>query len=330
MTEPTDSPAGTAPAAEPTIHNWERDTLEKLVFATVKENRAARRWGIFFRLVYVGLAFFALWAYFDFDFFGTSDEVGRHTALIEINGEIDVEGTGSADAVIPALDKAFEDKGSAAIVLRINSPGGSPVQAGEIVDEIYRLKAEYPDKPLYVVVDEICASGGYYIASAADKIFVNKASIVGSIGVLMDGFGFSGLMDKLGIERRLLTAGANKGFMDPYSPQSPKQREYAQQMLNEIHQQFIAVVRKGRGKRLKETPEMFSGLFWTGARAVDMGLADGFGTVDTVARDVVKAEDVVDYTEREGLPERVLKKFGASVGAGAVKSLSHAPRPVLR
>nr|WP_229414534.1 S49 family peptidase [Massilia arenosa] len=312
------------------MKNWERETLEKLVFATVKENRAARRWSIFFRFLYLFIAFFALWAYFDFDFSGADAELGRHTALIEIDGEIADEGTGSADSVIPSLNKAFLDRGSAAIILRINSPGGSPVQAGEIVDEINRLKKGYPDKPVYVVVDEICASGGYYIASAADKIYVNKASIVGSVGVLMDGFGFTGLMDKLGIERRLLTAGQNKGFMDPFSPQSAKHKEYAQEMLNEIHQQFIDVVRKGRGKRLHETPEMFSGLFWTGARAVQMGLADGFGTVDSVARDVVKAEDVVDYTQREGLPERVLKKFGASVGAGAVKSLYHGPHPTLR
>lgn len=323
-------PPNNVPPGAPEMKNWERETLEKLVFATVKENRAARRWSIFFRFLYLFIAFFALWAYFDFDFSGADAELGRHTALIEIDGEIADEGTGSADSVIPSLNKAFLDRGSAAIILRINSPGGSPVQAGEIVDEINRLKKGYPDKPVYVVVDEICASGGYYIASAADKIYVNKASIVGSVGVLMDGFGFTGLMDKLGIERRLLTAGQNKGFMDPFSPQSAKHKEYAQEMLNEIHQQFIDVVRKGRGKRLHETPEMFSGLFWTGARAVQMGLADGFGTVDSVARDVVKAEDVVDYTQREGLPERVLKKFGASVGAGAVKSLYHGPHPTLR
>jgi protease-4 len=232
--------------------------------------------------------------------------------------------------VIPSLNKAFSDAGSAAVVLRINSPGGSPVQAGIIVDEIQRLKKGYPNKPLYVVVDEICASGGYYIAAAADKIYVNKASIVGSVGVLMDGFGFTGLMDKLGVERRLLTAGENKGFLDPFSPQSDKQKQHALAMLNEIHEQFISVVRAGRGKRLKENPEIFSGLYWTGAKAVEMGLADGFGTVDTVARDVVKAEDIIDYTAHEGLPERVLKKFGASVGSGAVHSIYRGAVPALR
>jgi protease-4 len=310
---------------------WERETLERLVFATVREQRAARRWGIFFKLSFLLLAFFAIWAYFDFNFGGSDlESLGRHTALIEIDGTIDDEGSGAADTVIPSLNKAFADAGSAAVVLRINSPGGSPVQAGIIVDEIQRLKKGYPNKPLYVVVDEICASGGYYIASAADKIFVNKASIVGSVGVLMDGFGFTGLMDKLGVERRLLTAGENKGFLDPFSPQSDKQKQHALTMLNEIHEQFIAVVRAGRGKRLKENPEIFSGLYWTGAKAVDMGLADGFGTVDTVARDIVKAEDIIDYTAHEGLPERVLKKFGASVGAGAVHSIYRGAVPSLR
>jgi protease-4 len=324
-----EQPADTRLAQAPTVANWERETLEKLVFATIKEQRAARRWSIFFRLVFLALALLGIWIYFDL---GGSDveSLGRHTALIEIDGTIDTDGSGSAENVVPSLDKAFADSGSAAVVLRINSPGGSPVQAGIIVDEINRLKKGYPNKPLYVVVDEICASGGYYIAAAADKIYVNKASIVGSVGVLMDGFGFTGAMEKLGIERRLLTAGENKGFMDPFSPQSDKQKAHAQEMLNEIHQQFIAVVRAGRGKRLKETPDIFSGLYWTGAKAVDMGLADGFGTVDTVARDIIKAEDIVDYTAHEGLPERVLKKFGASVGGGAVQSMSHGLVPRMR
>jgi protease-4 len=315
--------------ANPTAGNWERETLEKLVFATIKERRAARRWSIFFRLAFLAAVVVGLWTYLGLSFGSDDENLGRHTALIEINGEIEAEGSGAADNVIPSLNKAFADSGSAAVVLRIDSPGGSPVQAGIIVDEIRRLKRGYPDKPLYVVVDEICASGGYYIAAAADRIYVNKASIVGSVGVLMDSFGFTGTMEKLGVERRLLTAGANKGFLDPFSPQSEKHRAHAQEMLNEIHQQFITVVRTGRGARLKETPEMFSGLYWTGAKAVDMGLADGFGTVDTVARDIVKAEDIVDYTAHEGLPERVLKKFGASVGAGAMKAMSHVTLPKL-
>ncbi|MFC0253188.1 S49 family peptidase [Massilia consociata] len=317
--------------ANPTVGNWERETLEKLVLATVHERRAARRWGIFFKLSFLLVAVLALMTYYGSTFgFGGDENLGRHTALIEVKGEIESGGSGAADTVIPSLNKAFSDPGSAAVVLRIDSPGGSPVQAGIIVDEIQRLKRGYPNKPLYVVVDEMCASGGYYIASAADRIYVNKASIVGSVGVLMDGFGFTGAMEKLGIERRLLTAGQNKGFLDPFSPQSDRHMERAQAMLDEIHQQFISVVRAGRGKRLKETPETFSGLYWTGAKAVEMGLADGFGTVDTVARDIVKAEDIVDYTAQEGLPERVLKKFGASVGNGAVDAAYRGAVPRVR
>lgn len=333
MSEQTshDQPDGKLLAANPTVGNWERETLEKLVFATVQERRAARRWGIFFKLSFLLVAILALLTYMDSTFgLGGDENLGRHTALIEINGEIESEGSGAADTVIPSLNKAFSDAGSAAVVLRIDSPGGSPVQAGIIVDEIRRLKRGYPDKPLYVVVDEMCASGGYYIASAADRIYVNKASIVGSVGVLMDSFGFTGTMEKLGVERRLLTAGENKGFLDPFSPQSERHKAHAQAMLNEIHQQFISVVRAGRGKRLKETPETFSGLYWTGAKAVEMGLADGFGTVDSVARDIVKAEDIVDYTAHEGLPERVLKKFGAAVGNGAVSAAFKGAVPQVR
>jgi protease-4 len=318
------------PYPQPRKDGWERETLEKLAFATLREQRANRRWSIFFKLLTLAIILFAILLAFDFT--GKDMEaVGSHTALIEIDGTIESgSGSGSAESVIPALNSAYADNGSVGIILRINSPGGSPVQAGMISDEIIRLRKAYPQKPLYVVVDEMCASGGYYIAAAADKIYVNKASIVGSIGVLMDGFGFTGLMDKIGVERRLLTAGENKGFMDPFSPQTPKHKEYAQSMLNEIHQQFIDVVRAGRGKRLKETPEMFSGLFWSGSKAVELGLADGFGTVDSVARDVFKAEDIVDYTRQEGLPERVLKKFGAAVGAGAMKSMWAGVKPGLR
>jgi protease-4 len=325
----TPTPANPPAAGTPPI-NWEREVLEKLVFATLKEQRANRRWSIFFKIFLLVVVFFSIAAYFDINLFGgDAESLGRHTALIEIEGSIEAEGSGSAAAVIPALNKAFSDSGSVAVILHINSPGGSPVQAGMIVDEIQRLRKGYPAKPLYVVVDEICASGGYYIAAAGDKIFVNKASVIGSIGVLMDGFGFTGTMEKLGVERRLLTAGENKGFLDPFSPQSERHKQHAQTMLKEIHEQFIDVVRSGRGKRLKETPEMFSGLFWTGARAITMGLADDLGSVDSVARDVVKAEDIIDYTQHEGLPERVLKKFGAAMGAGAVKAATSAVTPRL-
>jgi protease IV len=219
---------------------------------------------------------------------------------------------------------AFEDSGARGLVLLINSPGGSPVQAGIINDEIRRLKAKH-DKPVYTVVEESCASAAYYIAVASDRIYVDKASIVGSIGVLMDGFGFTGLMDKLGVERRLMTAGENKGFLDPFSPQTDKQRAYAQQMLDQVHKQFIEVVRAGRGKRLKDSPELFTGLFWTGQQAVEMGLADQLGNVDYVAREVVKAEELVDYTRRENVAERLAKKFGGAIGEGAIRALKNVP-----
>src|SRR5471032_2008346 len=329
-TNDTPASAASAAAGPGANGNWEREVLEKLVFATLQEQRAHRRWSVFFKVTSLLVVLFALWVFYDYNNTDDSETLGRHTALIDITGTIDADGSGSAGVVIPALDKAFSDSGSVAVVLHINSPGSSPVQAGMIVDEMQRLRKGYPDKPLYVVVDEMCASGGYYIAAAADKIFVNKASVVGSIGVLMDGFGFTGAMEKVGIERRLLTAGENKGFMDPFSPLTEKHKQHALSMLNEIHQQFIDVVRTGRGKRLKETPEMFSGLFWSGAKAVDMGLADGYGTVDSVARDVVKAEDIIDYTQRENLPERVLKKFCAAMGAGAVKSAFTGVKPSLR
>jgi protease-4 len=240
---------------------------------------------------------------------------GKHTALVEVHGVIAPDTAANADDVIQSLQDAFDDHNTLGVVVRINSPGGSPVQAGYINDEIRRLRALHPDVPLYVVVEDICASGGYYIAAAADKIFVNKASMVGSIGVLMDGFGFTGAMEKLGVERRLITAGENKGFLDPFSPQSATQKDYARQMVGDIHQQFIAVVKQGRGNRLKPTPDMFSGLVWTGERSIELGLADGLGSLDSVAREVVKAEKVVDFTVHEGLADRLAQRFGAGVAS---------------
>ncbi len=307
---------------------WERSVLERLAFESLQEQRLRRRWSIFFKLATLTLIMFAIYRFSDYTD-DAAEKLGPHTALIDVSGEIESEGGASAHDVIPALNRAFSDDASVGVILRLNSPGGSPVQAGMINDEIQRLRGEYPDKPLYVVVEEICASGGYYIAAGADKIYVNKASVVGSIGVLMEGFGFTGLMGKLGVERRMMTAGENKGMMDPYSPQTSKQKAYSQAMLNEIHAQFIDVVRKGRGTRLKETPETFSGLFWVGSKAVEMGLADELGTVDSVARDVIKSENVIDYTQKEGLPERMLKKFGASLGGGAISTLLSAKRPSL-
>ena len=291
--------------------------------ANLNEQRAARRWNNGFRLAW--LLFFVVVAGMLFSRSAPSTDPSQpHTALVTIKGEIGAEGEGSAENVMAAMRSALEDEGSQGLVLLINSPGGSPVQAGMINDEIHRLKKLH-NKPVYAVVEESCASAAYYIAAAADAIYVDKASIVGSIGVLMDGFGFTGLMDKLGIERRLMTAGENKGFMDPFSPQTEAQRKHAQAMLNQIHQQFIAVVKQGRGDRLKETPDMFSGLFWTGQQAVDMGLADGLGSLDSVARDVVKAEDVIDYSRHENVAERLAKRFGAALGEGAVQAMRRVP-----
>ena len=299
---------------------WERATLEKLAFSALQEQRSARRWKIFFRLAWLALIAAIVFAAFR-QAAPSASKSGPHTAVVDIKGEIASGAEASAEFVVAAMRSALEDEGSQALVLLINSPGGSPVQAGIINDEIVRLRAKH-NKPIYAVVEETCASAAYYIAAAADDIYVDKASIVGSIGVLMDGFGFTGTMEKLGVERRLLTAGENKGFLDPFSPQTEKQRAYAQAMLDQIHQQFIAVVKAGRGDRLKPTAETFSGLFWTGQQAVEMGLADQLGSLDYVAREVVKAEDVIDYTRRDNVAERLVKRFGAAIGLGAVKSLS--------
>lgn len=303
---------------------WERQTLEKLVFATLAEQRSARRWRTFFRLAWLGIFVLVAWALMGRGGASSTDKSLPHTAVVEIKGEIASGADASAEFVVAAMRAAFEDSGAQAVVLLINSPGGSPVQAGIINDEIKRLKAKYK-KPVYAVVEESCASAAYYIAAGADKIFVDKASIVGSIGVLMDGFGFTGLMEKLGVERRLMTAGENKGFLDPFSPQSDKQRAFAQQMLDQVHKQFIDVVKAGRGSRLKETPELFSGLFWTGQQAIDLGLADQLGNLDYVAREVVKAEDLVDYTRRDNVAERLAKKFGAAIGEGAFRAAKSIP-----
>ena len=314
------SAQGTANAALPaSAPAWERATLEKLAMATLVEQRQARRWRNGIRIAWFVFVVFVV--IFGWERGGAPADVSKpHTAVIEIKGEIASGSEASAELVISSLRSAFEDSGTQGVVLLINSPGGSPVQAGIINDEIHRLKAKY-NKPVYAVVEETCASAAYYIAVATDKIYVDKASIVGSIGVLMDGFGFTGLMDKLGVERRLMTAGENKGFLDPFSPQTEKQRAFAQTMLNQIHQQFIAVVKAGRGERLKETPETFSGLFWTGQQAVEMGLADQLANLDYVAREVIKAEELVDYTRRDNVAERLVKRFGASIGEGSVHAL---------
>ena len=291
----------------------ENTVLERLAYETLAELRRSRRWRMVLSLGW--LSFFFILMFAVMGWVGGKREVGaleKHTALVELKGVIAADSKASADKIIGALQLAFKDKNTQGVVLRINSPGGSPVQAGYINDEIKRLRAKHQDIPFYVVVQDICASGGYYVAAAADKIFVDKASIIGSIGVLMDGFGFTGAMEKLGVERRLITAGQNKGFLDPFSPVNPEQQKLATQMVAEIHQQFIKVVKDGRGKRLKESPEMFSGLVWSGEKSVELGLADGLGGLDYVAREVIKAEQVVDYTPEDTFSEQLARRLGAS------------------
>lgn len=310
-------------AVVPPQAGWERSVLETLAMETLAEQKRTRRWRTAVSLLW--LAFFALILLLILGATaGKQAATGleKHTALIELKGVISAESKASADKIISALQAAYRDKNTQGVVLRIDSPGGSPVQSGYINDEMKRLRALHKDIPLYVVVQDICASGGYYVAVAADKIFVNKASIVGSVGVLMDGFGFTGAMDKLGVERRLVTAGSNKGFLDPFSPVNPEQQKFAQQMVNEIHEQFIKVVREGRGKRLKETPEMFSGLVWSGEKSVALGLADGIGGLDYVAREVIKAETIIDYTPEDSFSEQFARRIGASASDSLWKSLS--------
>ncbi len=301
---------------------WERETLEKLAFQAIKEQRRNRFWSIFFKtltLIYLFLILFYMLNWIG----GTSGHSSEdHTALIDIQGEIGSHDEVNADSVIASLHDAYENKHTKGVILRINSPGGSPVQAGIINDEIKRQRKLHPDIPVYAVVEDVCASGGYYIAVAADKIYVDKASIIGSIGVLMDGFGFTGAMEKFGVERRLMTAGENKAMLDPFSPVNPKHKVLAQAMLNEVHQQFIKVVRDGRGSRLKETPETFSGLFWSGEAGIKMGLADELGSYEYVAREVIKQENIVDFTATEGLADRVARKFGASMTQSLFKGIS--------
>ena len=304
-----------SPHASSDVPHWERETLERLVMASLEEQKQQRRWRVFFRFAWLFL--FVAVLLLSFYKGGVSTSVSSpHTAVVQIKGEIASDSETSADSVIEALRSAFEEDSAKAVVLLI----GSPVQAGIINDEVRRLRTLH-NKPVYAVIEEMGASAAYYIAVSADSIYVDKASIVGSIGVLMDGFGFNGLMDKLGIERRLLTAGENKGFLDPFTAESKSQKAFALAMLEQIHQQFIAVVRLGRGKRLHETPEIFSGLFWSGEEAIKLGLADELGSLDYVAREVIKAEDVVDYTHRDNVAERLAKRFGAEVGASAVKTL---------
>lgn len=293
-------------------NNWQQQTIEKLALSGLQEQKSARRWSIFFKalmFIYLFVVLFLALGWLG----GTKAGTGEHTALIEIAGVIEAGGEVNADSVITSLSDAYESNGTKGIILRINSPGGSPVQSGIIFDEIKRQRKLHPSIPVYAVVEDICASGGYYIAVAADKIYVDKASIVGSIGVLMDGYGFTEVMQKVGVERRLLTAGDNKAMLDPFSPVNPKHQQLAQAMLNQIHEQFKTVVRRGRGNRLVEDSETFSGLFWSGEQSIKIGLADALGSADYVAREVIKQEEIVDYSYQDSVVDRFAKRLGASM-----------------
>jgi protease-4 len=311
----------------------ERGALDAVLLRVAEhyldDRRRERRWRLFSRVGWLLILFAVFWVLRAEFGLQAAPSSAPHTALIDVRGEI-AEGTpASADLLLPALRSAFQDEGSMAVVLRFNSPGGSPVQAGIVNDEIRRLKALH-NKPVYAVVEEVCASGAYYIAVAADEIFVDKASVVGSIGVLMDGFGFTGLMQKAGVERRLYTAGESKGINDPFSPETPAHRAHTQSLLNQIHQQFMRAVSEGRGERLKAADSVFSGLYWSGEQSLKLGLADRLGSLDFVAREVVRAEDIVDYTPSENVAERLAKELGASVGTFLGRHFGHGVAAGLR
>ena len=296
--------------------NWERDVLEKIATEGLKEQRRARRWGIFFKLL--GFAYLLIGLLLFMPLISDTRHVAgkhgdKHTALVELNGIIMPEADASADNVVSGLRAAFEDKKTAGVILRINSPGGSPVQSGYIYNEILRLRKEYPDIPLYAVITDICASGGYYVASAAEKIYADQASIVGSIGVRMDNFGFVDAMKKLGVERRTLTAGENKALLDPFAPSNPEINKHLQTLLNDIHGQFINAVKKGRGEKLKEVDGLFSGLIWTGDQSVEIGLVDELASASYVAREVLHAEDIVDFTVQPDFFSQFSKGVGVTM-----------------
>lgn len=311
MSEPDPSTIDSHKKQE-TRPGWEREVLERLAFSALKEQRRARRWNIFFKMLFAAylLVFFLLYFPAKIDAPGIT---APHTALVEVDGLIGPDSFASAENIKKGLQAAFENKHIAGLILHINSPGGSPVQAGHVNDEVRRLRKEHPDIPVYAVITDICASGGYYIAVAADQIYADKASIVGSIGALINGFGFVEAMEKLGIERRLFTAGDYKGFLDPFSPVKEPEAEHIQKLLDNIHEQFIQIVKEGRGDRLKDDPDLFSGLVWTGEQALTLGLIDGLGNSDYVAREIVGAKKIVDYTPKPGFLERLSAQIGTTL-----------------
>jgi len=319
MTDPLPHPQATRDAP------WERAVLEKIALRSLDEQRRARHWGALFKILWFTFIFLVFAAVMGWigrpDPESASASAGKHTAVVDVEGVIGIEEKASAEKVIRGLNRAFKDSNTQGVLIRINSPGGSPVQAGYINDEIRRLRAKYPGIPVHAVVQDLCASGGYYIAVAADRIFVDKASLVGSIGAIMGSFGFVGALEKLGVERRTYTSGTDKAFLDPFAPENPKHREHAQQMLTQIHEQFIKVVREGRGQRLKDSPDIFSGLIWTGEKSIELGLADGFGSAEYVAREVIKADKLVDFTVKGGLFEEFSKRVGTEAGTALAREV---------
>jgi protease IV len=301
-------------SAQANSSTWERAVLEKLAFAAITEQRRARYWGIFFKflfILYLGVGTWLIMEPFDHD---NVSGIGNHTAVIDVTGVIADGVEASADNIIDGLRDAVANKNTKGIILNLNTPGGSPVQAGYIYDEIRRIKKENPDLPILAVVSDLCASGGYYVAAAADKIYVHPSSVVGSIGVIMNGFGFVDTLKMLGVERRLVTGGAHKALLDPFGPVDVVEKERIQQLVDQIHRQFIDAVRQGRGNRLKETPDMFSGMVWAGSEAIALGLADDLGDVRHVAKDIIGAEDRVNYTPQERLLDRISHQLGTSFG----------------
>jgi protease-4 len=293
--------------------NWQGEIVNRLAFAALNEQRRARRWNIFFRTLFIAYLFLLFFAFYLPERGGkVGITTGKHTALVDLKGVIADTSDANADDIVSGLRSAFKDKNTVGVILRINSPGGSPVQSAYIYNEIKRLRKKYPDKKLYTVVSDMAASGGYYVASAADEIYANPSSIVGSIGVLMNGFGFVEAMEKLGIERRLYTAGKYKGMLDPFSEIKTDEVDHVKTMLKEIHQQFISAVREGRGDRLKENENIFSGMFWTAEEGKKLGLVDGFGSASYVAREIIKQEKIVDYTPQPDYLERFAERFGAA------------------
>lgn len=299
---------------------WERDLLNRLAFASLAEQRRTRRWNLAFKFALLAYLVVLLLVYLPRGWFDSGDD-GPHTALVDVRGVISDASDASADRIVSGLRAAFEDEHTKGVILRINSPGGSPVQAAYINDEVIRLRGEFPDIPLYAVISDIGASGGYYVATSADKIYANESSVVGSIGVLMNGFGFVDAMEKLGVERRLLTAGDQKGFLDPFSPTKPAEVEHVKSMLSQIHQQFIDAVRTGRGDRLSSDEELFSGLMWTGEKCVELGLVDELGSSAYVAREVIGAENIVDFTPSRSYLEQIAKQFGAAMAESLATQL---------